>query len=221
MQAGLSKERKRMSEKKRDFDKEASTWDEHPVRVKLASDVCAALCANVPFDTAMNVLDFGCGTGLVTFQIAPLVGTITGADSSQGMLDVLAAKAARQGADNVQTLFFAPEGGDVLTGPYDAIVSSMTLHHVEHIAPLLGQFHACLAPGGWLCLADLDPDGGLFHADNTGVFHAGFERTALRAAFVEAGFEDVADTTAAEVVRPDAQGEMRRFSVFLMTGRRG
>jgi len=75
-----------MSDNKWDFDKEATQWDENPARVRLASDVCAAISKSVPLNTSMRVMDFGCGTGLVTLGLAPLVGVMTGVDNSQGML---------------------------------------------------------------------------------------------------------------------------------------
>lgn len=77
-----------------------------------------------------------------------------------------------------------------------------------------------MAPGGYLCIADLDLDGGRFHEDNTGVFHFGFDREALRKTFIAAGFSNVRDVSAAEVEKPVAHGERKRFTVFLMTGRK-
>ena len=132
----------------------------------------------------------------------------------------LTAKAAAQGLDNVRTLLLDPDAGERLTGSYDVIVSNMTLHHIETIDALLEQFYACLTPGGRVCISDLDPDEGQFHGDSTGVFHPGFERQTLRRALEAAGFEDVSDTTAAEIMKPAANGEMRRFTVFLITGGR-
>jgi hypothetical protein len=58
----------------------------------------------------------------------------------------------------------------------------MALHHIEAIHPLLKRFHECLAEGGALCIADLDPEGGLFHSNNAGVYHFGFDREELRRA---------------------------------------
>ena len=209
-----------MDEKKRDFDKEAATWDENPVRVKMAEDVGTAMVARVPLDSAMRVLDFGCGTGLVTLRLAPLVGMITGADTSRGMLDVFEAKAAAMGVDNVRTQWLDPDGDGALSGQYDVIVSCMTLHHIAAVEPLLAQCHRCLAPGGRLCIADLDTEDGRFHGDNTGVFHFGFDREALSKAFIGAGFEGVAAVTAATVMKPDEAGTAHPFSIFLISGRR-
>ena len=178
------------------------------------------MVAQVPLSGAMRVLDFGCGTGLVTLRLAPLVGAVTGADSSRGMLDVLEAKAARMGLDNVRTQWLDPDGDGALSGQYDVIVSTMTLHHIEAVEPLLAQFHRCLAPGGRLCIADLDLEGGRFHGDNTGVFHFGFDRETLCKAFVDAGFEEVDALTAATVLKPDEEGKVQPFSIFLISGRR-
>jgi len=207
-----------MTTEARDFDKDAARWDEHPTRVQLAQDVASAIARAVPLGPTMDVLDFGCGTGIVTLQLAPSVGFVTGVDSSQGMLEVLNAKIDRQGHANVTTRRLHP--GEDLAGAYDLIVSSMTLHHIEDIDALLTQFFRSLKAPGWLCVADLDSEQGEFHEDNTGVFHFGFERAALRRALVGAGFVDVHDVTAAEVVKPTRQGALRTFSVFLVTGRK-
>jgi ubiquinone/menaquinone biosynthesis C-methylase UbiE len=207
-----------MNPEKRDFDAAAAAWDEHPGRVKVAMDIARAITREVALTSDLEVMDFGCGTGLVALALQPHVRSVTGVDSSRGMLDVLAAKIARLGLDNVQTLYCDLARGDVLTGRYDLVVSAMTLHHVPEIAPLFAQFAWVTAPGGRLCIADLDPDDGQFHDDDTGVFHCGFERDALRDVFVAAGFEDVRVTDAAEVVKQGRDGAMRRFSVFLMTG---
>jgi 2-polyprenyl-3-methyl-5-hydroxy-6-metoxy-1,4-benzoquinol methylase len=207
-----------MSDEKRDFDNEAAAWDEHPARVQLANDVAAAMSRQVTLRADMDVLDFGCGTGLLTLQLAPRVKSITGVDSSRGMLNVLAAKVAKQNLTNVRTLLLDLEAGDAQSDEYDLIMSNMTLHHIREVGPLLERFYRAISPGGHLCLCDLDLDEGLFHDDNQGVFHPGFDRAVLRRAFVDAGFEEVRDTTAAEVTKPTRVGGLRRFTIFLMTG---
>ncbi|MBN2467539.1 MAG: class I SAM-dependent methyltransferase [Deltaproteobacteria bacterium] len=210
-----------MSIDKRNFDTAAATWDENPGRIKLAADLAAAISGHVPLNTAMDVLDFGCGTGLVTLRLASLVGSMTGVDSSRGMIEVLAAKIAEQNLGNVRLLHLDLDQGDALpAAAYDVIVSNMTLHHIQRVEPLLDRFYGALAASGYLCLGDLDSDDGQFHTDNQGVFHFGFERRELRRSLMKAGFTDIEDTTAAEVVRTARNGALRRFSVFLMIGRK-
>lgn len=205
---------------KRDFDQEAAVWDEHPTRVRLANDIAEAIVGQALITPDMEALDFGCGTGLVTLRLQPLVRSITGVDSSQGMLEVFKAKIAQLQLTNVRAQWCDLDQGDRLSGSYDLVVSSMTLHHIKEIASLLAQFHAILAPGGFLCLADLDLEEGQFHDNSTGVFHQGFDRESLRQSLTAAGFVDGEAVTAAELEKPGNDGEIRRFSVFLMTARR-
>ncbi len=209
-----------MTIEKRDFDAAAASWDEKPERVKLAGEVAEAIIRQVALSRTMKAADFGCGTGLVTLRLQPLVASITGIDSSQGMLDILKAKIARDQLTNIDTQLLDVEKGAVLKGEYDLITSSMTLHHMREPGVLLRQLCAALVSGGILAIADLDPDEGHFHDDNTGVFHCGFERAALRAMFVEAGFDDISDSKATEIIKTAADGSKRTFSVFLVSGRK-
>jgi ubiquinone/menaquinone biosynthesis C-methylase UbiE len=45
----------------------------------------------------MDALDSGCGTGLVSLFLLPHVRSVTGADSSPGMLEVLRKKLDEEG----------------------------------------------------------------------------------------------------------------------------
>jgi ubiquinone/menaquinone biosynthesis C-methylase UbiE len=209
-----------MSNGKRDFDKEAATWDEEPRRVRLANDIADAIAEEIELQPDMDVLDFGCGTGLITVRLSPRVHSVTAVDGSQGMLDVLQAKIRHGNLTNVQTRRVDFEKKEVLQGNYHLIVCSMMLHHVKEIDLLLDQFFKVLNTGGYLGIADLDPDGGQFHGNNDGVLHFGFDRTKLRDALTMVGFMDIRDRTAAEVLKPVSSGGKRSFSVFLITGRR-
>ena len=208
------------SQERRDFDKEAATWDEDPGRAKLANDVADAIIRAVKPAPDMDALDLGCGTGLLTLRLQPLVRTILGVDSSRGMLAVLEAKARVQGLPNVQARFVDLEKGEELEGEFHLVVSSMALHHVPDTAALFKRLHALTRPGGVLAVADLDEEDGSFHSDNTGVAHFGFDRVRLKGLLEQAGFHASRDTTAATVVKEIAGQGRREFPVFLITGTR-
>jgi ubiquinone/menaquinone biosynthesis C-methylase UbiE len=205
---------------KRDFDEDAASFDLKPGRVKLAQDVTTAIMSEVNLNQDMDVLDFGCGTGLVTLQLQPFVRTITGADTSHGMLDVLKSKIEERKLTNVKPEFIDPEKSVVLKNKYHLVVCSMTLHHVEDLVYIFHEFYNCLLPGGQICIADLDSDEGEFHKDKTGVVHFGFDRAEMRRLLIAAGFQDMRDVTAASVVRESSDGRSREFTVFLMIGRK-
>jgi 2-polyprenyl-3-methyl-5-hydroxy-6-metoxy-1,4-benzoquinol methylase len=207
-----------MNSDKKDFDNAATTWDEKPDRVKLAKDVAHAIVTRIPLNHEMNVMDFGCGTGLLSIELLQFVRSITCVDSSQGMLDMLTMKIDKLKLKAINTMLVDLDKGDKLTGRYDIIVSNMTLHHIKEIDVIIKQLHKTVAPEGYLCVSDLDLDEGRFHEDNTGVFHFGFDRMKIKKIFTEAGFENVQDISAAEIVKPSKTGEMKHFSVFLVSG---
>lgn len=202
------------------FDKAAASWDENPARVKLAADIARTISEQIALTPAMDVLDFGCGTGLLTLNLQPHVRSVTGVDTSRGMLDVLEAKIASQNLTNVTTALFDPADENLPDGTYHLITTNMTFHHIKEIEPIIARFYRLAAPSGYLCIADLDLDDGQFHGSDDDVFHFGFDRSKLRGMLINSGFDEVRDTTAAEITKPDREGNMRRFTVFLLTGRK-
>ena len=203
---------------KRNFDQEATNWDQVPGRVKVAEDIAQSMIREITLNPDMDVLDFGCGTGLLTFALQPFVNSITGVDSSRGMIYVFRKKIKEQNLKNVKAEFVDLEKGDVLRGSFHLIVSSMTLHHIKNITPLFKQFHSLLLPSGQLAVADLEPDNGQFHSTNEGVFHFGFDRKTLHQMFADAGFHDVRHLTAAQIEKPVEGGQIRLFEIFLIIG---
>ncbi len=206
-----------MDNGKRNFDQDAARWDLNPGRVKAAEEISRAILREIPRTPDLDVLDFGCGTGLITLALQPYVRSITGVDSSQGMLDILNRKISERNLTNVITRHVDLDQGDVLSGAFHLAVSSMTLHHIRDVGPLLKRFYHLLHPSGFLCIADLDEDGGRFHASNEGVFHFGFDRQKLARQFEKAGFQNVHAVQAASIEKPIAGG-MHTFTVFLMIG---
>lgn len=207
-----------VNDNKTDFDQMAADWDSNPVRVKLANDVADAIIREIAPTLDMNALDYGCGTGLVTLRLQPLVKSVTGADSSKGMLDVIQRKVKNKGLSNVHTQFVDFDHGGKVEGKFHLAVSSMTLHHVQDPAAFLKHLYDLLIPGGSIGIADLDTEDGAFHDDNKGVLHFGFERGSLRGLFEKAGFRDIRDVTATTVVKGVEGKERREYPVFLITG---
>mgnify|MGYP003592343962 CR=1 FL=1 len=197
------------------FDKAAATWEGEERRVLLASGVTEAIARRCALPADLDVLDFGCGTGLVSLGLLPLVRSVTGVDTSRGMLDVFERKLLEKRLDGVRAVFLPPDVPLSLPDRFHLVVSSMTLHHVADLASLFARLRDHLRPGGRVALADLDREDGTFHDDAQGVVHLGFDRGQIAALLVGAGFVDVAVETAT-VTR---KGE-RSYPVFLATGRR-
>lgn len=196
-----------------DFDARAKDWDADRTRADRASAVARGIAAQVPLSPGMRGLEYGCGTGLLSFALRPHLGPLTLADSSTGMLAVLREKIALEGIDQMQ-----PMQLDLTTDPlpaerYDLIYTQMTLHHVPDTGRILRQFRHLLEPGGYLCIADLDEEDGSFHGAGF-AGHNGFDRDHLASLARDAGFEDVRFETVFQIQRGKTG-----YPVFLMVAR--
>ncbi|NMB88738.1 MAG: class I SAM-dependent methyltransferase [Chloroflexi bacterium] len=197
-----------------EFDSKAFAWDADANRVDRARAVAQGIRAGVSLTPQDTALEYGCGTGLLSFALQPFLGHITLADSSGGMLAVVAEKIAAQGMTHMTPLSL-----DLLAGPlpparYRLIYTLMTLHHIPDTAAILGAFYALLEEGGSLCVADLDREDGSFHGPGF-EGHPGFERAALGEQARRAGFRRVQFETIFHMPRRVGE-EMRSYPLFLM-----
>jgi ubiquinone/menaquinone biosynthesis C-methylase UbiE len=201
------------------FDALAQNYDQ-PHAVLRADAVAAAIRRQVDLSPEMDVLDFGAGTGLVALALQPYIRGIAAVDSSQGMLDMLRQKTESQGIENVTPVLCDRVEGCLPDSSFDLIYSAMTMHHILEVRDTLRAFHRMLRPGGILAIADLDAEDGSFHPDKTGVHHFGFERSRMKQLLKEAGFRATAVTTAHTASKEVEDGEVKEFSVFLITGQK-
>ena len=199
------------------FNKVAAEWDNNPTRVALARAVVDAIRDAVPLRTEMQAMDFGAGTGLVSMGLLASVNSVTAVDASGEMLRVLDEKLRALKIGNVHTLQCDISQAPLPANQFDLVVSSMVMHHLPDVPPVLQRLRPCLRPGGWIALADLDTEDGSFHADMTGVFHKGLDRGDVCKWLEQAGFSFVSARTAHTITRME-NGITRQYGVFLVTG---
>ncbi|HEX2950914.1 MAG TPA: class I SAM-dependent methyltransferase [Armatimonadota bacterium] len=200
------------------FNHAAATWDENPGRLLAANNTVSAILTQVPVRSDMTVIDYGCGTGLVTLGLQPYVERIIGVDISPAMLTELENKVRALALSNVETCCLDLRSQPSADLHADLVVSAMALHHIADIPSALRALTGLLSPGGYVALADLDVEDGSFHGDKTGVFHYGIDRTWLIAQLEALGIQEIQSTTAHVVERPAADGN-HRYPVFLISGR--
>ena len=201
-----------------EFDARAATWDDDSTKIERAQAVAAAIVRCVALTGAMNAMEYGCGTGLLSFMLRPRLGQVTLADVSDGMLAVAAGKIAAANDTAMRAVKL-----DLLVDPmpaerYDIIYSLMTLHHVPDTDAILRRFHAALGTSGLLCIADLETEDGSFHGAGFDG-HLGFDRELLGAKAREAGFATAEFSTVHEIEKK-VDGRPRRYPVFLMVARK-
>jgi 2-polyprenyl-3-methyl-5-hydroxy-6-metoxy-1,4-benzoquinol methylase len=192
------------------FDAAAADWDKGDLRQQIAAHTADAVIGTIALNDTMSVLDFGAGTGLLTYRVAPHVHSVTAVDTSEKMLEVLQSKSTPE--HQIKTACC-----DITQMPlsetFDGIISSMAMHHVEDTEGFLKTLYDHLNPGGFIAVADLDKEDGSFHAHgNDGVYHFGFDRDKLTEMATKCGFVDAAFTTALTIEKPD-----RNYPVFLFS----
>ena len=202
-----------------DFDAKAQEWDNDPVKLERAAAVAAAIRNRVRLSPDLSALEYGCGTGLLSFALYRELGSITLADSSAGMLAVLREKIAASGADHLRPMRLDLTVDPLPAERYDLIYTLMTLHHVSDVDRILRDFSALLRPDGALCIADLDREDGSFHGAGFDGHH-GFEREALRDRLARAGFGEIQFDTCYMMRKPQGEGA-REYPVFLAMARKG
>jgi len=192
------------------FANKSKSWDMNSKRVQNAKGIAKLIVKNIKINKSMEIMDFGAGTGLLSYFIAPYVKKIVAVDNSPSMLLEFESKC---NAFACETEVIEKDlSVDSLDRTFDGIISSMTIHHLEDIIALFSKLYDMLEVGGFIALADLDTEDGTFHSDDTGVYHHGFDRETLQLIAENAGFKNVKFDLASIINKPH-----RSFTVFLLT----
>lgn len=200
------------------FDAGAPQWDKKMRRVELAKDVVSSIIKYAEPNDDIDIADFGTGTGLILLGLADYAKTMTGYDSSAGMLAVLDGKAADAGLRNLRTVRIDLEKDDFPPESADMMTSSMVIHHMDDPSVFFRKAYKALRKGGKLCVADLKLTEEPFHDHSHGdVPHGGFDAEEIRKLMTDCGFSDVQIYTAAEISKERDRRELK-FPVFLAVG---
>ncbi len=195
------------------FANKANIYDSDNNRVSNVENIANAITASVNLNRNMHVMDFGSGTGLLLERIAPFVQKITAVDISHSMNAQLEKK--RSGINCELEMLEIDLVSTDISGKFDGIISSMTLHHVQDISAMFVKFYSLLNKDGFVAIADLDKEDGSFHTEDTGVYHFGFERETIANAAKQAGFLEI-KVIDASVVHQAHQA----FPIFLLTAKK-
>ena len=141
-----------------EWDDYASGWDANDdVRVyaQKAFDSFTRKVAPLISDlSGSRVLDFGCGTGLLTERLAPVCDQIVAIDTSTRMIDVLRNKAIEAGIHNITVLSVCVDAATItasaeLASKFDLIVASSVCSFLPDYEATLADLSSLLKPGGY------------------------------------------------------------------------
>lgn len=167
------------------FNDMAEVWDS-PEKIQLMKVLADKTREALSLKEPLDIMDFGCGTGLFGLELADYAKTLLGVDTSEKMLDAFDKKT--EGAEHIESMLVDLEK-DSIDRSFDLIVSSMAFHHLGSPMSMIGKMKDVLRPGGRLAIVDLDKEDGTFHPDNEGmgVRHFGFSELEMQVWAQEAG----------------------------------
>jgi tRNA (cmo5U34)-methyltransferase len=199
-----------------EFDKVAADWDNNPVHINRSEAIAESIKNFVPLHNNMNALEYGAGTGLLSFFLADRLKGITLMDNSKEMVSVVERKIKSSGMTKFEPLFFDLEHNDYSKQKFDFIFSQMVLHHVSDVNQLIRKFYGLLNPGGYLAIADLYKEDGSFHGEHfTG--HKGFDVENLKIMTGLAGFFNIRAEPCYTLTKPTDKG-IKEYPIFLLVG---
>ena len=201
------------------FDEKAQNWDTEE-RMKRAQMIAKEIEKAIAGVTYHNALEFGCGTGLVSFNLLLVVREITLIDSSEKMIRVVKNKIKNCAIHNMSALEMDIVKDDQLPAQYDLIYSSMALHHVADTKKLLSKLYKHLEKGGRICIVDLTEEDGSFHREDKEFDgHNGFNPMDLAELFKKTGFIEIESNVFYSGIK-EAEGGKVPYSLFLMTAKK-
>ncbi len=177
-----------------DWDEYAPNWEKDETTTVFAQNVFQQL-QNVTRVEGKHILDFGCGTGLLTQLMSPLAKDIVALDGSEAMIEELDKKELA----NVEPVVDYLSRGLVAQHPafrkqFDLVVASSVCGFVSDLPKIVEIVATLLEEDGlfviwdWL-VDDDDPEYGLSQLD-------------IELVFAQAGFSSVDTSIAFEVNTP-------------------
>jgi SAM-dependent methyltransferase len=223
------------------FDKEATEWDNQPYTVASSKQALEALLKYVPIlkygSRAPDILEIGCGTGLLSLIVAPYANSLTAMDPSSGMIKALEAKlAVTPSISNIKPVCGLLRNSDdpKIQNPsvsgespmrFDLVISHLVLHHIPSLLDVLKTMYDCLKPGGRIALTDFEdfgPEARKFHAEckMEGVERHGIKRKEMETLMKESGFVDISVDECFRMEKLVESGGLMEFPILICLGKK-
>jgi ubiquinone/menaquinone biosynthesis C-methylase UbiE len=201
-----------------EFDIKAREWDNNPMHWERSETIARNILEMVPVHAKMKALEYGAGTGILSFLLSDKVDEITLMDNSREMVQVMLEKTKSSNIKKLKPLYFDLEHFDYQEQKFDLIYLTMVLHHVTDVHLLLNKFYKMLNPGGYVAIADLYAEDGSFHGEGFSG-HNGFDVNILQKDLKKIGLSSVKSKNC-YMVKKEVNGQLKDFPIFLMVANR-
>ncbi|MGV6802504.1 MAG: bifunctional 2-polyprenyl-6-hydroxyphenol methylase/3-demethylubiquinol 3-O-methyltransferase UbiG [bacterium] len=132
----------------------------NPIRLgAMRDDICTHFNRDRQDKTplaGLNLIDIGCGGGLVCEPMRRLGATVTGIDAAERNVKTATAHAAEQGLDIVYRHTTVEDLAQSDKGQYDIVLNLEVVEHVADVALFLEKSASLVKPGGIMIVATLN-----------------------------------------------------------------
>lgn len=172
------------------FDEAAKTWDKKQSSIDSSTACVDNLKKHIKINKFANILDYGCGTGFISFSLVNQSNNIVGMDYSDGMVEQFNKKVSLLLYGNIKAIKHNMNEEELPAEEFDLVISSMTMHHIKDTSMFARKCKDTLKDGGIVCINDLEKEDGTFHKkhNNDGVEHFGYEKEEIKKIFEKQGF---------------------------------
>jgi len=189
------------------FDEAAKTWDKKQTSIDSSNACVQNLLEKVQLKDDANILDYGCGTGFISFALSNENNNILGMDYSDGMINRFNEKAQELNFSNIKAQKHNMNEEELPKEQFDLVISSMTMHHIKDTNMFARKCKQALKSGAIVCINDLEKEDGTFHKkhNNDGVEHFGYDKEFICKLFEDEGFEIISCDTVYTHERNDSE----------------
>lgn len=163
------------------FNEMAKVW-ETPEKISLYKEYAKKVQTKLSQKNHQNILEIGCGTGLLGQHFINEKTLYLGLDTSSEMLKVLKEKFPNFSQVHVLNLNLEEENLPQTYESFDLVLSAMCFHHLRNPKNYLKKLKQNLSSKAEIVVIDLLQEDGSFHPDpkNMGVHHFGFSKEDLK-----------------------------------------
>lgn len=198
------------------FDEKAKTWDSNPVNWERSEAIAQKIMQKIDLQPNFNALEYGAGTGILSFLLKDSLKEITLMDNSIEMVRVMDEKIKNGQVAHLKPLFFNLETNQYRDKTFDLIFTQMVLHHVDDVKSMIIKFYQLLNNGGNIAIADLYAEDGTFHGSGFSG-HLGFDIASLSQILNNVGFKNISHEQCYVMEKHTETKGVKQFPIFIIT----
>lgn len=177
------------------FEGRAKNWD-NDARIKRSKIVAEKINEMIGNEKYNSIMEYGCATGLISFNLCDKFKKVTLMDSEREMIEIVKEKVHKYKRNNIFPVQINLMNEWYKEEKFNLIYTCLTLHHIIDTENIIKIFYDLLNENGMLCIIDLDKEDGSFHINEKNFNgHNGFEHKYMENLFQNVGFSSIKSDT--------------------------